>query len=102
MDKEKIIALAKIFAAKVNELMSVKRVILFGSYARGNPGPYSDIDLAVVVDDLKEDFLDTEIKLYRLRRDLDDRIEPVLLIENKDRSGFLEEIEKYGIPVFGS
>ena len=28
-----------------------RRVILFGSVARGEAGPYSDIDLLVIVDD---------------------------------------------------
>lgn len=30
---------------------NIRRIILFGSYAYGNPGPDSDIDLLVVTDD---------------------------------------------------
>ena len=30
----------------------VSRVILYGSYAKGNPKPYSDIDLVVISSDL--------------------------------------------------
>ena len=32
--------------------ISVTRMILYGSYARGNPKPYSDIDLVIVSSDL--------------------------------------------------
>jgi|YelNatPaOPRAMG01_1025707.scaffolds.fasta_scaffold98550_2 predicted nucleotidyltransferase len=31
--------------------IKVKRIILYGSYAKGNPKPYSDIDLAVISPD---------------------------------------------------
>ncbi|RJP25360.1 MAG: nucleotidyltransferase domain-containing protein [Deltaproteobacteria bacterium] len=33
---------------KIAELPGVEKVILFGSYARGNPTPDSDVDLLVV------------------------------------------------------
>jgi len=54
----------------------------------------SAIDVAVIVDELNIDILEAQALLYKLRRDLDLRIEPVLLLENKDRSGFLEEVLK--------
>ena len=34
--------------------LQVRRVVLFGSYARGNPRDYSDIDLAVLGKNVKE------------------------------------------------
>jgi hypothetical protein len=37
-----------------------------------------------------------EARLFRLRREIDARIEPVLLEESNDKSGFLEEILKTG------
>jgi len=54
----------------------------------------SAIDVAVIVDELNIDILEAQALLYKLRRDLDLRIEPVLPLENKDRSGFLEEVLK--------
>lgn len=33
------------------EVYAPRRVVLFGSHARGEPGPDSDIDLVVVLDD---------------------------------------------------
>jgi len=35
---------------KIGELPGVEKVILFGSYARGNPTPDSDVDLLVIWD----------------------------------------------------
>ena len=42
-------ALRKV-ADKIGELPGVEKVILFGSYARGNPTPDSDVDLLVIWD----------------------------------------------------
>jgi hypothetical protein len=35
--------------------------------------------------------------LWKIRREVDDRIEPILLEKKHDKSGFLEEITKTGI-----
>ena len=34
--------------------LDLRKVILFGSYARGNPADYSDIDLLILADDSTE------------------------------------------------
>ena len=99
MDKEKAIELAKKYADVVAEYFSVKEVILYGSYANGRAHEYSDIDIAVIVYELQEDFLDAERKLYKLRRDIDLRIEPVLIIDGEDLSGFKERVLETGIKV---
>lgn len=46
------------------------------------------------------DLLEAEAQLYRLRREIDDRIQPVLLENGKDRSGFLENILQTGEIVY--
>ena len=38
------------FIAKLRREIPIKEIILFGSYAQGNPKEYSDIDLAVISD----------------------------------------------------
>ncbi|MCD4819674.1 MAG: nucleotidyltransferase domain-containing protein [Candidatus Cloacimonetes bacterium] len=88
------------YATLVREKFSPKKIILFGSYARGNFTENSDIDIAVIVYNIEDDFLDLEFQLFKLRRDIDDRIEPVLLEENNDRSGFLESILEYGKVIY--
>jgi predicted nucleotidyltransferase len=53
-----------------------QKVYLYGSYARGTPREESDIDLAIVSDDLTGDRMDDEFALMRLTWDIDTRIEP--------------------------
>ena len=96
MDKGKALEKAGQYATLICQNMKPNKVILYGSYAKGNWKEESDIDIAVVVDTVQGDFLDAEAMLYRLRRNIDDKIEPVLLEEQCDESGFLNEILKYG------
>jgi hypothetical protein len=37
--------------------------------------------------------------LWRIRREVDDRIEPVLVEKNHDESGFLSEIMQTGVVI---
>jgi uncharacterized protein len=100
MDQEPVITRVKQFADVVRKNFQVKKIILYGSYARGSAGKHSDIDVAVVLENDEEDLLTAEAKLFKLRRDIDARIEPVLLDETKDTSGFLEEIIKTGEVIY--
>jgi predicted nucleotidyltransferase len=100
MDQEPVITRVKQFAEVVRKNFRVKKIILYGSYAKGSAGKHSDIDVAVVLDNDEEDLLTSEAKLFKLRRAIDARIEPVLLDETKDTSGFLEEIIKTGEVIY--
>lgn len=102
MDKQEVIEIVIRFAEAVSREIKIKNVYLYGSYARGSAGNDSDIDVAVVVDHLDGDFLDTEVMLYRTRRSVDERIEPVLVNEQKDNSGFLDDIKNHGLVVYGN
>jgi predicted nucleotidyltransferase len=97
MDKAEVIEIAQEYARRANALFKIKRIFLYGSAARGETKENSDIDIAVVVDHIDGDFIDAKIRLYHIRRDVDDGIEPILINESSDRSGFLEEIKKTGI-----
>ena len=100
MDKEEVYEKATEYAALVGKEIKPLKVILYGSYAKGNWKEESDIDIAVIVDKVGDDFLEQGALLYRLRRNIDDRIEPILLEENSDKSGFLDEILKHGKIVY--
>ena len=100
MGKKEIDRKLRKYITLVRKGFSPKKIILFGSYARGDFTENSDIDIAVIVDEIKGDLLDLEFQLFKLRRNIDDRIEPVLLEENNDRSGFLESILKYGKVIY--
>ena len=102
MDQEPVISRVKQFAEVVRQNFQVKKIILYGSYAKGSASKHSDIDVAVVLDSNEEDLLTSEAKLYKLRRDIDVRIEPVLLDDKNDKSGFLEEITKTGEIIYSA
>lgn len=86
----------KEYAEAVKNLMPVKMIVLYGSYAKNTERPSSDIDIAVVVDKIKGNYLEQSRQLFHLVWDIDTRIEPVLLSTREDKSGFLESILKYG------
>jgi predicted nucleotidyltransferase len=100
MASEAIIEIVKRYADIIKERFPVKRVILFGSYARGTQHLHSDIDVAVVLKEQPKDFLDAETELFSLCRDIDIRIEPVIVDEQDDPGGFYEEISSYGTEVY--
>jgi len=101
VDKKEVIAKVKRYAAIVKEYFPVKMVILFGSYSKGNFREASDIDVAVVVDKIGDDCLESEARLNKLRRSIDLKIEPVLIEKDeKDPEGFFTEILNTGEIVY--
>lgn len=88
------------YAELVKKSMPVNMIILYGSYAKGTENKDSDIDIAVVVDELEEDFLDASARLFSLCREVNTDIEPKLIIRKNNRSGFLESILKYGKVIY--
>jgi predicted nucleotidyltransferase len=102
MVSQSIIETVKKYAEIVRNHFPVKRVILFGSFARGTQHPDSDIDVAIVMDQQPTDVLSTEMELFKLRRKIDLRIEPVIVEEEPDLSGFYEDISSYGTIIYSS
>lgn len=96
MDKREIMINVKKYAIEVQKLFHPDAIVLYGSYATGTARDKSDIDIAIVFNGFKGDFLDTSKKLWGLTWDIDDRIEPILLDSTKDRSGFVNEVFKTG------
>ena len=79
----------------------IEQFWLFGSYAKGNAHKDSDIDIALVVNHLDENYsvLKTEPVLWRLKRQIDLRIEPHLIARDTDYAGILDEIQHTGIQI---
>ncbi|MCF8302804.1 MAG: nucleotidyltransferase domain-containing protein [Bacteroidales bacterium] len=99
MDKEEVINKVKVYSDLLRKYFPVEKVYLYGSYAKDNNHEDSDIDVAVVVRKIEGDYFSVEPLLWRLRRQVDDRIEPILIEQQNDTAGFLEEIERNGIEV---
>ncbi|WP_417204701.1 nucleotidyltransferase family protein [Acetoanaerobium sticklandii] len=100
MDQRKINEGINKFVERVISEYNPQKIILFGSYARGDYHENSDIDIAVVVDGFSDSFIDGEVNLYRIRRKILSDIEPILIDENEDKSGFLEHILSYGKTIY--
>lgn len=99
MVEPEIISMLQKYKKLLARHMPIEQLILYGSYAKGNACNESDVDVAVVVDKISGDFLSTRPLLWKLRREIDDRIEPVLVEKSHDESGFLAEIIKNGITI---
>jgi predicted nucleotidyltransferase len=97
MDKAELIDKLSKYKRLLAKHFDLDSVILFGSYAKGTQREESDIDVAVVVNSIKGDFFTYAPLLWKLRREIDDRIEPILIDKNDDISGFLQEIQKTGL-----
>jgi len=90
----------KRYAEVVRQHFDVRQVVLFGSYVEGRQREHGDIDVAVIMDRLDGDWLDSAAELWRLSHDIDFRIEPVLLTPGDDRSGFLEHVLRTGEVIY--
>jgi len=99
MDKIEVINKIRQYSILLKNYFDVDKIYLFGSYAKGTNRVDNDIDVAIVVNSLKGDFFSTIPLLWKLRRQIDDRIEPILIEKYNDSSGFLEEIQKNGIEI---
>jgi predicted nucleotidyltransferase len=100
LDKTKALEHAKIYAQLVGELLHPVKIVLYGSYAKGNWTNNSDIDIAVIVNKIDGDFLLLSKQLNKCTRNIDNRIEPVLIQNGDDRSGFLSTILETGITLY--
>jgi uncharacterized protein len=56
--------------------VSIWRLYLYGSYAKGTQRPESDIDLAIFLDKEDIDGIKDDVELMKLRWDIDLNIEP--------------------------
>lgn len=99
MGKDEAIAKLRQYKKLLSEHFDIREVILYGSYATGTPGEDSDIDVAIVVDQVKGDYFSITPLLWKIRRQVDERIEPMLFETGKDASGFLSEITLHGIVI---
>lgn len=74
-------------------------VFMFGSYSKGHPNPLSDIDVAVVVSNLRdEDWLEQSADLWHDVQSVSLLIEPVLMARNED-SLLYRDVMRTGVAV---
>lgn len=83
MDKEQAIKLAKRYKQLILDCLPIKALYLYGSFSKGTNTENSDIDIAVIVERLDEDYFSDTPLLWKLRRKVSNLIEPVLLTEDE-------------------
>jgi predicted nucleotidyltransferase len=94
----------KEFIKALTESFNIFAVVLYGSYAVGRTGEYSDIDIAVFSEDFGENLFEDMKKLFKLRRKIDPDIEP-LPFRKRDyfeygEADFLKEILSKGKVIY--
>jgi len=97
VDKIDALNIAQRYADVIKANYNYSKIILFGSYAKGNFNEDSDIDIAVIFKDYSS-LIDMQLELMRLRRKIDSRIEPHPFRESEFNSSnpLVNEIIKYG------
>jgi predicted nucleotidyltransferase len=76
----------------------IKKVYLFGSYAKNQHHPDSDVDLAVIFESITDSF-ETQVELMKMRRNFDTKIEPHVFLESdfNPSNPLANEVLKHGI-----
>jgi len=98
--KERVREIANQYAETVKNALSPDKIILFGSYVNGTPHEWSDIDIAVIMNNFEGEWLKTASLLGKLNRNICIDIEPHLLDETHDPSGFVEHVIKTGEVIY--
>lgn len=101
---KKIMESIKKYIQEVSKHYKVKYVYLFGSFVKGKQTQYSDIDLALFLDELKGNRLNILEKLFVLTKDINPDIEPHLFSakehQNFSDADFVAYIIKEGKRIY--
>jgi predicted nucleotidyltransferase len=98
MDKEQVIEIVRDYKAAISGLFDSAKIYLYGSYSKGNAGPESDIDVAVIVPHLHDDWLKLSTRLWMIAPKVNYLIEPVLM-EEDEPSPLYRDVMSTGIAV---
>ena len=100
MVDQKIIDKVKQFLSLIPNELGLKEAYLFGSFVKGDEREGSDIDIALILENMSDYFL-TQSKLRKIRRNVDLRIEPhpIKSEDFNNSNPFAYEVETTGIRV---
>ena len=103
-DKDRIKNIVNRFYVAIKDLYPVKKVILYGSYAKGHATEDSDIDVGVVIDypdHLQR--LEITTNLFHHARQINSAVEPKCIFwdeyQNPEEGSILAEIVRSGIVI---
>ena len=94
MNKRLIRHKAQQYADLIKDKYPVKKVILLKNYPGEEDDDDGSIEIAVVVSELEDDYLEAKDELTRLAKQIHPKIDPLLVEEDKpDPFGFTDEIQ---------
>lgn len=83
--------------------LDISTVFLYGSYAKGKPKEYSDIDIAVVSPSFRNmDIFERQMILSRAHHNFGEPIEPIGFTPEQilEKQGFAREVVENGVVVY--
>jgi predicted nucleotidyltransferase len=86
----------------LEKFSNIKEVYIFGSQVNGNPKSESDIDLAIIFEEMDDsERFELQVQLMMLASQIDSRIEPhpISLSEFQSGNPFAVEIRKTGLEI---
>ena len=102
MDKKTNNIIRDYILTVANQIPGFVTAYLFGSFAKNKQRPESDIDIALIIDNLKDsEKFDFQVQLMLLASQFDSRIEPHPFSKQDLSSDnpFVHEIKKTGIEI---
>lgn len=99
--RENIKTLLNKFSLLASKEFKIRKIYLFGSYAKGYAGEESDIDIAVVADNFEGIRFNDRKKLFKylLETSIDIELHPFRTEDFTEDNPFVKEIIKEGIPI---
>ncbi len=86
MGTEKIKRTLSVFVKRVNKKYSPHKIILFGSYARGEAKESSDVDVLIVADNYeKKKWFDRSVEFHKLTSDLEPDINVIAITPDEEK-----------------
>lgn len=105
MDRKTIEVTLKKYVKKINTVVNPRKVILYGSFARGTATEWSDIDLLVIADFNKKNEFELMNKLSNIGSEIDSshlfdiRVLKMKDYENMSHLSILSEAKKEGVTI---
>lgn len=101
LSHDEVLSVARRFAKDANRIFPTATVVLFGSYSQGTAEPESDVDIAILFDEIPikdaKELLDKRLELTLVVADNYDEDIQVAFRLFDDPSGFVDTILETGI-----
>ena len=102
--QDKAIELAKSFLKQASKMHSIRFAYLFGSYARGTPKEYSEIDIAVILGKTEQvkSYYEETFEIFHEAQEFNSLLEILCFREDEfeiDGGAIVDQIRKEGIKI---